>query len=126
LASVRAALAPAATGKQQTAPAAPAAPPQAAPVPAARPAPTRAASAPATPPAASVSSAGRPEPAAPVADEGGAVDWIQLVERLDLNGLPRQLARHCAWGARSGHRITLPLGREYERLRLDAVGHRRA
>lgn len=124
LASVRAALAPAATGKQQTAPAAPAAPPQAAPVPAARPAPTRAASAPATPPAASVSSAGRPEPAAPVADEGGTVDWIQLVERLDLNGLPRQLAMHCAWGGRSGNRITLHLAPEYEHLRVDAIVQR--
>jgi DNA polymerase-3 subunit gamma/tau len=85
----------------------------------------RAASAPAPKPAAKADenqaeTAGNgAEPAKPAEPEAraGSSDWESMIQTLKLKGATRELAAHCAFGAREGHNVKLLLPQAHAHLR---------
>jgi DNA polymerase III subunit gamma/tau len=68
----------------------------------------------------------RAAPAAAGPRAAGAVDWRELLARLELAGAAQQLAANCVWLGREGDLVRLRLDRRSEALRTAATEERLA
>jgi DNA polymerase-3 subunit gamma/tau len=66
-------------------------------------------------------SAPQAAPAAPPAKAAAEGDWASIVAAMNLAGMVRQLAVHCAFNGRQGNKIALTLDAEGEHFRTQAL-----
>lgn len=73
--------------------------------------------------AASAPQASEPQapPPEPVQLPEGAFDWHQLIEQIDLSGMAKQLASHCAFESFDGKLLTLRVESQFANLASDAL-----
>jgi DNA polymerase III subunit gamma/tau len=60
-------------------------------------------------------------PKAPVAEAESGGEWSTMVARMNLQGMVRQLAAHCAFGGKQGSKVSLKLDAEGEHFLTKAL-----